>query len=178
MNPVERIAEQIEEEGLWKPEVTLKRNVFLHQAGDVCSDVYQLLEGSMRVFIMDEGEEQTIRLIYGNDLFAVLDSHISGQPTTFYVQALKKTRLRAVGHAAYTRLIERSSENKTLWNTLLTAMVYQQLERETDILTTSPKARYERVLKRSPRLFQEIPHKYIASYLRMTPETLSRLKKS
>ena len=52
-----------------------------------------------------------------------------------------------------------------------------QIEREIDILTNSPKERYLRVLKRSPQLFQEIPNKHIASYLRMSPETLSRMKK-
>ena len=52
------------------------------------------------------------------------------------------------------------------------------MERERDILTSSPLERYNRVLKRSPLLFQEIPNKYIADYLRMTPETLSRIKKS
>jgi CRP-like cAMP-binding protein len=57
-------------------------------------------------------------------------------------------------------------------------LIYQQLEREKDLLTSSPTERYAKVKQRSPQLFQEIPHKYIASYLRMTPETLSRLKKS
>ena len=52
-----------------------------------------------------------------------------------------------------------------------------RIEREIDLLTPSPKERYARLLKRSPHVFQLFPHKYIASYLRMTPETLSRLKK-
>ena len=74
--------------------------------------------------------------------------------------------------------MNKNSRNKDLWKKLLEAFVIQQMERETDLLTTSPEARYQRILKRSPQVFQEIPHKYIASYLRMSPETLSRLKKS
>ena len=64
------------------------------------------------------------------------------------------------------------------WETVLATIIEQQLEREVDLLLQSPLQRYQRVLKRSPRVFQEIPHKHIANYLRMTPETLSRLKKS
>ena len=64
------------------------------------------------------------------------------------------------------------------YNSILEDLVLQQIEREKDLLYSSPKIRYERVLKRSPKLFQEIPNKYIANYLRMSPETLSRLKKS
>ena len=52
------------------------------------------------------------------------------------------------------------------------------LEREVDLITYSPQKRFERVFERSPQLFQEIPQKYIASYLRMTPETLSRILKN
>jgi hypothetical protein len=55
-------------------------------------------------------------------------------------------------------------------------LVVQQLEREKDLLINAPGERFERVLTRSPKLFQEIPNKYIANYLRMSPETLSRLK--
>ena len=65
-----------------------------------------------------------------------------------------------------------------LWIAILENLVQQQMDREKDLLIDSPLERYNRVLKRSPKLFQEIPHKYIANYLRMSPETLSRLKKS
>ncbi|MFT6167816.1 MAG: hypothetical protein ACJAV5_001078 [Vicingaceae bacterium] len=74
--------------------------------------------------------------------------------------------------------IESSEENTKVWNSMLGDLIFQQMERERDILTASPLNRYKRVLARSPQLFQEIPNKYIASYLRMTPETLSRIKKS
>jgi hypothetical protein len=55
-------------------------------------------------------------------------------------------------------------------------VITQQIEREIDLLTVSPTERLKRVLERSPNVFQEVPLKYIASYLRMTPETLSRLR--
>lgn len=66
--------------------------------------------------------------------------------------------------------------NRKLWIKILENLVLQQMEREIDILTNSPRERYERVLKRSPHLFQEIPNRHIANYLRMSAETLSRLK--
>lgn len=71
-----------------------------------------------------------------------------------------------------------SESNRRIWTNILEDLVIQQMEREIDILTQSPKERYDRVLKRSPQLFQEIPNKHIANYLRMSAETLSRLKKS
>ncbi|MCY7291948.1 MAG: Crp/Fnr family transcriptional regulator, partial [Ferruginibacter sp.] len=61
---------------------------------------------------------------------------------------------------------------------LMENLVTQQIDREIDLLITSPAERLKRVLARSPNLFQEIPLKYIASYLRMKPETLSRIRNS
>jgi CRP-like cAMP-binding protein len=75
-------------------------------------------------------------------------------------------------------LIENNRDLTKAWNQLLVELIQQQMEREKDLLTAAPSERYKRVLERSPQLFQEIPTKYIASYLRMTPETLSRIKKS
>ncbi len=136
------------------------------------------MSGSMRVFVVDGGEEQTIRFGYQGSLIAALDSVFSGKPTEFYIQALKKTTIRAVSESDLKTLVESDLETSKLWVSLLESIALQQMERERDILTASPSERYLRVLKRSPQLFQEIPHKYIASYLRMTPETLSRIRKS
>lgn len=79
---------------------------------------------------------------------------------------------------AYNQWIQAQPERVDAWMQILEQLIYQQLERELDLLIESPSERLNRVLKRSPNLFQEIPLKYIASYLRMTPETLSRLRKS
>ena len=91
---------------------------------------------------------------------------------------MKKTVVKVVSKSDFISFLKSDIENLELWDTLLQGLIIQQLEREIDILTSSPVERYKRVLKRSPQLFQEIPHKHIASYLRMTPETLSRIKKS
>jgi len=74
--------------------------------------------------------------------------------------------------------METSEELRSFYLTSLEQLAAQQMERELDLLTSSPHERMQRVLKQSPQVFQEIPAKYIASYLRMTPETLSRILNS
>jgi len=74
--------------------------------------------------------------------------------------------------------VEQGAASQRQYIALLETLVVQQMERELDLLTPSPLGRLARVQQRSPHLFQEIPLKYIASYLRMTPETLSRIRNS
>lgn len=178
MNPISNLIDKIDNENLWDREIELERNEYLKEKGSIDTNVYLVKNGSLRIFVIDEYEEHTIRFGYKNNLIASLDSFINEKPSDFYIQALKRTTVKVINKEKYTSFIESSHENKRMWLDILKSFILQQIERERDILTSSPTERYNRVLKRSPQLFQEIPNKYIASYLRMTPETLSRIKKS
>lgn len=172
------ILELLKANNLFEKDLVLKRNEFLKVAGSSDTNIYFIEEGSLRIYIEQEGEEQIIRFGYQDDLIVALDSFLTDQPSDFYIQAIKKTAVKIISKKAFFKFIQESEANLKLWNAILENLVLQQMEREKDLLIASVNERYSRVLKRSPKLFQEVPHKYIANYLRMTPETLSRLKKS
>ena len=157
--------------------ITLERNEYLKVKGSIDTNIYYIESGSLKAFVMDNFEEQIIRFGYQENIIASLDSFLTGKPSDFYIQAIKKTVVKVITKQQVDLFLE-SKTNRIFWNKLRESLVLQQLEREVDILTSSPKERYQRVLKRSPQLFQEIPNKHIANYLRMSAETLSRLKKS
>lgn len=158
--------------------ITLKRNEYLCARGNIDTNAYFVVNGSLRIFVVDEKEELIIRFAYTNNLFAVLDSFFTGRPTNFYIQAIKKTTLKVIAKQELDDFIAAEEQHQLFWTKILEDLILQQMEREVDILTSSPLERYQRVLARSPRLFQEIPSRYIANYLRMSAETLSRIKKS
>lgn len=158
--------------------LTLQRNDYLKVANTIDTNIYFVESGSLRIFILDGSEEQIIRFGYSDNIIVALDSFLSEKPSEFYIQSLKKTVVKVIPKSVFYEFVEHSDENKKIFIKMLEELILQQMEREKDILTSSPKERYNRVLARSPRLFQEIPNKHIANYLRMSPETLSRLKKS
>ncbi|MEM6318423.1 MAG: Crp/Fnr family transcriptional regulator [Bacteroidota bacterium] len=178
MNLINDMYKKIEGENLWSGIVSLDRNEVLKPPGIRDSNLYYIVSGSLKMSIFNKSKEHIIRFGYKNNFIAALDSFISGNPSDFCIQALKKTELKYISKEKHSTLINRNAENQMLWRKILEQLVLEQLNREKDILMTSPKERFQKVFERSPHLFQEIPNKYIASYLRMTPETLSRLKKS
>ena len=89
-----------------------------------------------------------------------------------------KTTVKIIPKQCLFEIVNEGPETLHQYSKLLEALIVQQMEREIDLLTESPIKRLQRVLERSPNLFQEVPLKYIASYLRMTPETLSRIRNS
>lgn len=168
----------IQEHQLWDDLRELKRNEYLKVQGSTDTNIYFVVEGSLRIFLVDEFEEHTIRFAYKNNITVALDSFITDKPSDFYIQALRKTTLKVFKKENFMRLIESNSILKEEWIKLMQELILQLMERERDLLINSPVERYKRVLERSPQVFQEIPNKYIADYLRMTPETLSRIMNS
>ncbi|WP_121964066.1 Crp/Fnr family transcriptional regulator [Myroides sp. N17-2] len=149
--------------------ITLKKGDYLFQAGDVNTLLYYVVSGCLQLYILDQSEERIIRFGYKGSYICALDSLITHQPTVYYLQAIRQTEVMVPSLEETTALLNDMERLKKL--------VMQFQEREIDLLTDSPIDRYRRVLHRSPTLFQEVPQKYIARYLRMTPETFSRLKK-
>lgn len=156
--------------------ITLERNEFLKVKGSIDRNAYYVESGTLRIFISDEYEEQIIRFGYKENLIAPLDSFLTGKPSELYIQAIKKSTIKVITKPQIDAFLQVDA-NRNLWIKILEDLVLQQMEREIDILTNSPRERYERVFTRSPQLFQEVPNRHIANYLRMSPETFSRLKK-
>ena len=155
---------------------TIPKNAFLLREGQTERHLYLIESGLLRAYRLTATEEQTIRFGYAGSLINSLRSYLTGQPSELYLEALRKTTIRALPREKLDALIHQSPENMAGYTALLEAQLTQQIEREYDLLTPSPTERLARVLARSPQLFQEAPLKYIASYLRMTPETLSRVR--
>ncbi|HMP29596.1 MAG TPA: Crp/Fnr family transcriptional regulator [Saprospiraceae bacterium] len=155
------------------------RNEYLVKVDEKVKYLYWIEEGTVRAYLIDDnGEEQNIRFGYKGDLISVLSSVFMNQASDLYLQALKKTRVKIISMEYLNTLKYEDIEFSKTWMAILEKLVCQQMEREMDLLTQDPRLRYQRVMERSPQLFQEISSKHIANYLRMTAETLSRVRKS
>jgi CRP/FNR family transcriptional regulator, anaerobic regulatory protein len=157
---------------------TYSKGEFVICEGDIERSVYRIESGLARVFLLTEFEEQTIRFGYKGSILNSLASFLTGRPSEFYIDALRKTTIASISREKFISLVHSDVDTLKSYTLMLETLITQQIEREIDLLTASPGERLKRVLKRSPNLFQEVPLKYIASYLRMTPETLSRIRNS
>jgi CRP-like cAMP-binding protein len=134
--------------------ITVNRNQILKTKESIDTNLYYVVSGSLRVFALDGEEEQIIRFGYKENLVVSLDSFFTGKPSNLFIQALKKTVIKVIPKTQIDMLINTRS-NVFLWTAILEKLVIEQMEREIDILTRSPKDRFHRVLKRSPQLFKK-----------------------
>lgn len=79
--------------------VVVGRNEFLTVSGTIDTNLYYVERGSLRVFVLDDQNEQIVRLGYKHDLVVSLDSFLTGKPSDLYIQAIKKTVVRIIPKA-------------------------------------------------------------------------------
>lgn len=151
-----------------------KKGHFLTMEGSIENNLYLIEDGAVKVYYQSELGESIIRLGYNGSILNSLSSFLNCEPSKLYIEAIRKIRVKILKRADIINIAKKSQG----YSKFLEIILIQQLDREIDLLLDSPSQRLERVLRRSPHLFQHIPLKYIASYLRMTPETLSRIRNS
>ena len=162
----------------WNRPVELKRNEFLIKKGQTESRLFFVLSGSMRIYFPNREDEICVGFCHPNNLVCSYPSFIRNEPSEYYIHALAKTELMAIDRTEFYALFDSSRNIERAWRMLEEEALIGKIEREVEMLTFTPEERYHRLIKRSPHIFQNIPRKYIASYLRMTPETLSRIRPS
>lgn len=146
------------------------------ETGEVCRHIYYIDHGLIRQFYFKNGKEVTEHLGVDHTIFMCIESLFRDEPTKLQVEALEPTviyglpkdRLEEVAlHNVNIQILYR----KILEESLILSQVHADLVR-----FESAQDRYRKMCKFAPQVVLRAPLVYIASYLQMTPETLSRVR--
>ena len=161
---------------IYSKRIIIKKNEYLLAEGMMDCHIYIVEDGAFKVYYISDYQEQIVRFGYPDSIIISPESFFDGKQSKFYIQALKNSVMLRIHRDDFYDYIKQDISYLLQYIQTLEATMSQLIAREIDLLTVSPVERYNRVYRRSPQLFQHIPAKYIASYLRMTPETLSRIR--
>jgi CRP-like cAMP-binding protein len=153
-----------------------KRNEYLLRAGDVCKSSFQLIEGLARKFYLNDGKEITTEFYFADDLAVSLSSYTLQQPSLEYIQAIEPLTASVTNYQAFQQL---KHQHKDLLELDLMMTEYYALwleERLFQFHSMDATQRYQLLLKEQPHFVQHIPLTYLASYLGVSLETLSRIR--
>jgi CRP-like cAMP-binding protein len=160
----------------WTKELHVPRNEFLVSPGQTEQYLYFTHHGTMRIFYPTASEEICVGFVHPGEMVCAFPSFAMGKPSEYAIQALQASGLIAIARSEFQRCLDSSPAFAKLWRSELERVLIGRMEHEIDLLLPEPAQRLERLRQRSPHIFQKVPKKYLASYLRMTPETLSRLR--
>lgn len=160
---------------LWT-ERSFRRRDIITATGAVEDHFSIVRTGVHRLYFEHDGDEACIGFAYDGSWSGVFDSFIARTPARFTLQALTDTTMLSIRHADLMLLYDEVPAMERFGRLILEELLHGRATREIEQLTLSAEERYRRLMERSPHLLQLVPQKDIASYLRMTPETFSRLR--
>lgn len=157
-------------------ERSFRKGALISKPGTVEQWFYIVKEGVQRLFFEFDGNEHCLGFSYDHSWSGDFDSFVSQRPGRFAVQAVTDSVLIGIRHADLQELYDRFPVMDRFGRLILEELIRGRATREIELLSLSAEERYRRLLQRSPHLLQLVTQKDIASYLRMTPETFSRLR--
>ena len=156
----------------------LRKKDHLLMEGDVCNQIAYINKGCLRRYIIDEHSKEVILNFSLEDYWiGDLESFIFRTPTIYYIQALEESELLLLSRENFHLVIDKLPKFKKFHDDKVQRNHYNTLKRLSVAKSATPEEKYLSLLKERPQLFQRVPLHYIASFLGIEPESLSRLRK-
>ena len=154
------------------------RGTLLVRQGDVATDCYFVLAGCLRMFSFDEeGIEKTVEFFTEQQSVVIYESYTHGKPSPYSVECSETCLLVAGDLRAEQDMYKRFPAMQDMIRATLENRIVEGHERHSSFKASSPERRYLQLLERRPGLAGRVPQHQLASYLGITPESFSRIKR-
>jgi CRP-like cAMP-binding protein len=145
--------------------------------GKVCRHVAFIEKGLVRYYMNDEGQEKTMYFNKEGEFVCNYQSFVPQKPSIVAIQALEDTELAVIGFEDLQTLYARVSGGERFGRLAIEQVFLTSAEQLRSFYTDSPTARYQQFVRAYPSLVQRVPQYYIASYVGIKPQSLSRIRK-
>lgn len=155
----------------------LRKKQYLLQEGDVCRQLAFIEKGTLKSYsIDDKGNERIIQFGVEGWVIADLNSFETGEPATYNIDAINDSELILITKTAHKELMQKFPKYETFTRLNITGGYVAMQKRLTSIISATLEDRYTGFIDAYPDIVQRVPQHMIASYMGLTPETLSRLR--
>ncbi len=157
---------------------TVRKRQFLLEEGSICRHLAFVNSGCLRAYTVDhKGDEHLMQFAIEDWWISDLNSYLSGLPTTYNIDAIQDSEVLLLEKSARDKLLESVPRMERFFRLLQEANYVATHKRINEALSASAEDRYLSFLSTYPALVEHIPQTYIASYLGITPQSLSRIRK-
>ena len=156
----------------------VRKRQYILQEGDVCKSVAFVEKGMLRSYTVDDkGNEHIMQFAFEGWWISDHFSFLTGEPAIYNIDALEDSELLLLSKQAEEQLMERVPKFERYFRILLQNNLIATQRRLIGSLSQSAEERYNQLINGCPNIPQRVPQHMMASFLGITPETLSRIRK-
>jgi len=158
--------------------IILKKALFL-KAKEIENHISFIESGVVRLFIPKENPEKeiTFGFSFKNQFVSAYDSFLTQTPSSYQLQALTETTILSITYEDLQLVYKHTHIGNLIGRLTAERLFLIKSKREQNLLNLSAEERYLKLFKERPELLKEIPLKYISSYIGVTAQALSRIRK-
>jgi len=174
-NYVQQLLEDLKERVVVK---SLTKGEEILSIGQVCDYVGIVRNGSLRMYYIDsEGNDVSFGFYLAGDIFTNYEGVLTDVPSQMIIVAMDDATVELIRKEDLLSYYDSSLEHQKLGRRMAELIFIQAKKRIDFLLFLTPEQRYLQLIETSPEVFDCIPQKYIASYIGVKPQSLSRIRK-
>src|SRR5688572_13024102 len=155
----------------------LRKKQYLIQAGDVAKYIAFVETGLLRSYTVDDkGNEHILQFAMEGWTISDLDSFLNLTPATYNIDALEDCELTLISRSSHDAILKEVPGYDAYIRMQITGAYIAMQKRITSLISLSVEERYLNFVKLFPEVIQRVPQHMIASFMGLTPETLSRIR--
>jgi CRP-like cAMP-binding protein len=149
----------------------------LLSAGDIATHLLIVMQGCLRQYmIKEDGKEVTFQFFVENQMVASFESAMTSTPSRLYVEAIEDSIVGSIPMKTLLDFTSKDASRMTMFNTFIMNRLVYYMDRCSSYILDNPENRYQNLVENNPDLVTRLPKQYIASYLGVTPVSLSRIR--
>jgi CRP-like cAMP-binding protein len=157
-------------------EIEIPSKTVLLKEGDPAQNIYFIKKGCLRLWFNDDGKDITFQFFFENQAVASIESFLGEKPSRFSLESIEPSKIVYVEKNDYNAICELYPDLKIKFNEILIQRMGNYANLFLSRIKDNPQKRYEDLLENHPEIIKRIPQHYIASYLGITPISLSRIR--
>jgi len=151
------------------------KTILLHE-GEISNQIFLIKKGCLRMWFNKDGKDITFQFFFEGQAVASIDSLLSKQPSMFVIESIEPSELLVLSKENFEQLHQFYPELKEGFHGLLHQRMRNYASLFLSRIKDTPGERYNNLMKNHPEIIKRVPQHYIASYLGITPISLSRIK--
>lgn len=180
---LEKLIEKLKEDetrwlmfqGAFVPRQVPARTILLYE-GEISGYLHYVVKGCLREWFNKDGKDITFQFFFEGQAVASIDSFLNGEPSLYTIESIEPSTLVSISKDVFEKIQEISPEFSDGFNKVM----YQRFRNYANLFLSrikdTPEERYNDLLINHPEIIRRVPQHYIASYLGITPISLSRIR--